>query len=251
LYLLTAHTTINISSQQTGEYIQVNWNPYGGCPVSGYQLYRAAPGESFQYLTTINPASTNYTDTTFDCPLPYSYRVMATDLCGNTYTSYSDTSVTIPLNTLAGQIVDVIRSTVYENQSVLTEWKQPQIHPEKVAQFDIYRSTDNINFQYLESVPSVQTEFMDYNVDVQNEHYYYKILVINTCDIAEDLSGNTSTIILKGEMNDLYHVHLYWTPYEGWDTGVEYYILEQKDETGHWQFLKQVDGSTLFFDFQE
>ena len=248
---LTGHTTINVSSISSGTNILVSWTPYGGCPVSSYQLYRAAPGNQFNFLARLSPDSLTYLDTTFTCPIPYSYRVMATDLCGNTYTSYSDTSMTIPLNILEGQIVDVVRSTVIENLSVLTEWKQPLIHPEKVAQFDIYRSTDNSNFYFIESIPSVQTDYMDYNVDVQNEHYYYKILVINTCDIGEDLSGITSTIILKGEMNEARQIHLGWTPYEGWENGVEYYIIEKMDENGNWQLLRQVDGNILKYDYQK
>ena len=155
------------------------------------------------------------------------------------------------MNILQGQVVDVIRSTVVENLSVLSEWKQPLVHPEKVAQFDIYRSTDNSNFYFLESVPSVQTDYMDYNVDVQSEHYYYKILVVNTCDVDEDLSGITSTIILKGEMDEARQVLLTWTPYDGWESGVEYYIIERIDENGNWQLLKQVDGNILKYKYQE
>ncbi len=248
---LIAHTTINVSSQQSGTGISVSWTPYAGCPVSSYQLFRAAPGEDFSYVTTVSSDTLHYLDTNFVCPVPYAYKIMATDLCGNVYTSYSDTSLTYPLNTLEGQIVDVIRSTVVDNATVLTEWKQPVVHPEMVASFDIYRSVDNSNFFYLQTLPSVQTDFMDYDVDVQNKHYYYKILVANTCNISEDLSGITSTIILKGEMNELRHVHLGWTPYEGWDTGVDYYILEKKDADGHWQIMRQVDGNTLNLDFQE
>ena len=249
--LLQSHTTINVTSINSGTNIRVNWTKYGGCPVSSYQLYRSAPGEQYNFLATLPPDSLNYLDTTFTCPVTYSYRITATDLCGNTYTSFSDTSVTTPLNIFEGQIVDVVRSTVIENVSVLTEWKQPLIYPEKVAQFDIYRSTDNSNFFFIESIPSVQTEYMDYNVDVQNEHYYYKILIINTCNIAEDLSGNTSTIILKGEMDDSRQVQLQWSPYIGWESGVEYYIIEKKDENGNWQLLRQVEGNILKYKHQE
>jgi len=248
---LTAHTTINVSSAPLGNDIFVNWTPYGGCPVSSYKIYRCEPGSSFQYLTTVPGDSLNYLDTTFDCPLPYSYKILGTDLCGNPYESYSDTSQTIPFNTLADQVVDVIRSTVVDNDYVLTEWKQPVVHPEKVARFDIYRSTDDQNFAFQTSVPSVQTDYIDHNVDVQNLHYYYKILVINTCDIDEDLSTNTSTILLKGEMDETRLVHLHWSPYKGWDQGVEFYILEKQDENGNWQFLKQVDGETNSYEDQQ
>ncbi len=248
---LTEHTTINISASPSGGDIQVSWAPYGGCPVSSYQVYRASPGEQFNYLATVSSNTFSYLDSDFICPWEYSYKVMATDLCGNTYTSYSDTAAARPLNILAGQVVDVVRSTVVENVSVLTEWSQPEVHADMVVQFDIYRSTDNANFYFLESVPAVQTDYMDYNVDVQNEHYYYKILVRNTCDIAEDLSGNTSTIILQGVMDEDRQVHLNWTPYEGWENGVEYYIIEKIDENGNWQLLKQVDGNILRYDYQD
>jgi hypothetical protein len=92
---------------------------------------------------------------------------------------------------------------------------------------------------------------MDYDVDVQNNNYYYKILVVNDCNAEAALSGNTSTILLKGEMDAGRQVHLTWTPYNGWENGVEYYILEKRDENGHWQVLRQVDGSILFYDHQE
>ena len=248
---LTAHTTVNISSQRSGTGIAVDWTQYGGCPVNTYQLYRAAPGEPFRYIATLPGDKFSYLDSGFVCPVPYRYKVIATDLCGTSYTSWSDTSQTFPLNTLEDQIVDVVRSTVVDNKTVLTEWKQPEVHPEQVAQFDIYRSTDNTNFSYLTSVPSVQTDFMDYNVDVQSTNYYYKVLVINTCNIEEGLSEHTSTILLKGNMDEFRQVHLNWTPYKGWVTGVEFYILEKLDENGHWQLLKQVDGETFRYEYQE
>jgi PKD repeat protein len=248
---LTAHTTINVSSFPVSEKIRVKWTPYGGCPVSSYRIYRYKHGDEPQYLATVPYDSLAYTDTTFDCPYPYSYRILATDLCGTTYTSYSDTSRTIPLNIFDNQVVDVIRSTVVDNKSVLTEWLPPVILPEKVAQYDIYRSTDDVNYSFIRSVPSVQNDFMDHDVDVQNEHYYYKILVVNTCNIQEDFSPLTSTILLKGEMNEARQVELDWSPYTGWQNGVEFYILEKLDPNGHWQVLKRVDGSVTRYNYQE
>ena len=73
----------------------------------------------------------------------------------------------------------------------------------------------------------------------------------NLCNIDEDLSGHTSTIVLKGTMDEMRQVHLNWTGYKGWSSGVEYYILEKLDENGHWQILKQVDGETYRYDYQE
>ncbi len=248
---LTAHTTINVSSRPVNTDIRVSWTPYSGCPVGSYQIFRYEQGDAPQYLGTVPADSLAYTDTTFDCPYPYSYRIMATDLCGTAYTSYSDTSRTIPLDIFADQVVDVIRSTVVENQSILTEWMPPTVQPDKVMQYDIYRSSDNINYSYVATVPSVQNDFMDYDVDVQTFHYYYKIMVVNTCNITEELSPLTSSILLKGIMNDARQVELEWSPYSGWESGVEYYVLEKLDENGHWQVLKRVDGTITRYNYQE
>ena len=250
---LTAHSTINVSSQRAamGAGIDVQWNAYGGCPVNNYMIYRCRPGEAFSYLVTVPSATLSYLDSTFVCPYEYAYKITATDLCGNQYNSNSDTSHTIPLNTFANQMVDVVRSTVVDNTFVLTEWKQPDVQPDKVVQFDLYRSIDNINFSFIKSVSPMQTDYFDYDVDVQTSRYYYKVLVINTCDIAEDLSGITSTIILRGEMFEDRSVHLGWTKYLGWENGVDYYIIEKQDEMGNWTLLKQVPGSTTEYSYQE
>ncbi len=248
---LNAHTTVNISSYAVGTDIQVNWTPYGGCPVATYQIFRGVLGEPLNYLATVPGNSYSYLDTAFGCPFTYSYRVLATDLCGNIYTSYSDTSVTKPLDIYSDQKVEVVRSTVVDNEYVLTEWKAPTILPEQVLQYDIFRSTDNSNFSFLTSVGPQQTDFSDHQVDVQQNRYYYKIQVINTCGIDEDLSTNTSTIVLRGDMDEGRRVYLQWSPYDGWESGVEYYVIEKKDGSGNWMRLKQLPGNTTQYDYQE
>jgi PKD repeat protein len=251
---LTAHSTINVSSQRAGQGIAVSWNPYGGCPVNTYKISRCRAGagpSTWELLAEVPSSTLNYLDTSFDCPYGYAYRITATDLCGNPYISNSDTSITIPEDIFADQKVDMVRSTVVENLSVLTEWLPPVVHPEKVVQYDLYRSTDNVNFHYLTSLSPMQTDYMDNDVDVQTAHYYYKIRVLNTCDIAEDLSGNTSTILLKGTESEDYNITLKWNPYMGWDTGVDYYIIEKMEDGGSWQLLKKVDGTVIDYTYHE
>jgi hypothetical protein len=120
-----------------------------------------------------------------------------------------------------------------------------------VVQYDLYRSMDNVNFSYLTSISPLQTDYIDNDVDVQTSHYYYKILVQNTCDIYEGLSGNTSSILLEGKESDDYQITLQWSPYIGWDTEVDYYILEIKDEFGNWQFLKKLNGDIRKYSYRD
>jgi PKD repeat protein len=251
---LTAHSTINVLSQRAAQGIAVSWNPYGGCPVTSYRISRCRAGiglSSWEFLADVSASTLSYLDTSFDCPYGYAYRITATDLCGNPYISNSDTSITIPEDIFADQKVDMVRSTIVDNQSVLTEWIPPAVHPEKVVQYDLYRSTDNANFHYLTSVSPMQTDYLDNDVNVQASHYFYKIRVLNTCDIAEDLSGNTSTILLKGKESEDYNITLKWNPYIGWDTGVDYYIIEKLEDGGSWELLKKVDGNVIDYTYHE
>lgn len=247
---LNAHSTINVSSARQGNFINVTWNSYGGCSVSSYQIYRRDPyNTQWQYIDAVSPVTLSYLDTSFSCPWEYSYRIMATDLAGLPFTSWSDTSITYPINLLDNQVVDVVRSTVVNNQYVLTEWLPPVVHPEAVTQFDLYRSTDNNNFSYVTSLPAQQTDYTDYNVDVQTEHYYYKIEVQNICNISEALSGNTSTIVLDAHQELDRSIQLNWSPYNGWTNGVDFYIIERQLPDGTWKFISRVQGNITQFGF--
>ncbi len=245
---LIANTTINISTQTMAENIKVYWTPYEGCTLSKYTLYRTDPGATPQLIATLSPDSLSYLDTTLRCPYGFSYRVTANDLDGRPYISNSDTAIGTPVNSFANQVVDVVRTTVVDNQFVLTEWKKPVVKPESVVQYDLYRSSDNANFFYLTSIPSVQTDYTDYNVDVQKYNYYYKVLVINQCDISVNLSDISSSILLSGEVSDDYVFRLRWTDYKHWANGVDHYVIEKQNADGSWTTVGKVNGTTTGFE---
>lgn len=247
----TAHTTINVTAQEQGQKIQVNWTPYGGCPVASYEINRVdVQSGTSQFLASVPASQLSYMDENLSCPFPYSYRITARDLCGNPYTSLSDTSIAVPENTLANQKVDVVRSTVVFNKSVLTEWGVPNMAPDRVLQYNILRSTDNLNFSLIASVPASVHSYIDDQVDVDKQYYYYKVDVISDCNLAGLVSNNSSSILLQ---SDWVHekTKLWWTEYNQWDTGVDYYTIEKKDDNGQWIQVKIVNGTTLETDLDE
>ena len=149
-----AHTTINVTAWAASQTINVTWNAYSGCGVASYEITRVeTENGSSQIIAIVPPSQLSYADTGLNCPFNYSYRIKATDLCGNNYISWSDTSIAKPQNVFTEQKVDVVRSTVVFNKSVLTEWGDPNIPLSRVMQYDILRSTDSINYTLLASVP--------------------------------------------------------------------------------------------------
>jgi len=142
----------------------------------------------------------------------------------------------------------VVRSTVIANNSILTEWLAPTVEPNKVTQYEIYRSEDLVNYTLIATVPAQQTDYMDYDVDVHAKNYFYRIDVINVCNIQAIISNDGSSILLRGNGLQDGGVHLYWTPYYGWNTPVEKYIIERLDENGQWQVIGNVNGTVTTFD---
>lgn len=250
---LEEHCTVNISAQGVNDDILLSWTPYIGAQPETYSVYRIEATMSGPLLVGTVPGNVlTLNDTTLACPNFYSYRVKANKLNGQTTVfSNSDTCIAKPVNNvLVQQKVDVVRSTVIDNSKVLTEWKAPALSPEKVAGYAIYRSTNNSTFSLLANVSAAARDYVDEAVDVNAQNYYYKIKVLNFCDIVSMESNKSSSILLKAELIDG-AVNLNWTGYDGWNMGVDYYIIEKMNENGQWETIKKVDGDKLQYEDNE
>lgn len=245
---LQEHCTINVTAKGVDDHIQVSWTPYIGASVSTYSVYRMDTSTYQSILITTVPSNVlTIDDTTMYCPLYYSYRIKANNLNRNFIGSNSDTCITKQsFNILSQQQADVVRSTVINNSEVLTEWNAPVIAPKAITGYSIFRSTDNIHFSFLTDVPSFVNQYVDKDVDVNAQNYFYKIEVNNTCNVVALASKKSSSILLKAELIDG-NAQLSWTEYEGWDMGVEYYIIEKMNERGEWELIKKVDGDQLMY----
>jgi PKD repeat protein len=248
---LTAHTTVNISASVNKENINLSWTPYKGANISSYSLFRVTPDkESLQLVAIVPSTQLKYTDTSWTCPIPYSYRVVANNIGGDSLMSFSDTSIAIPVNLFKDQKVDVVRSTVVDNKSVLTEWKAPTVLPGKVSGYRIYRSLNGFDYKLITTVSPVETSYMDNDVDVSKQNYFYRIEPANECDI-QAMQGLHGSSILLGVRNYDDRVQLDWTGYDGWTKGVGYYVIERMRSDGTWETVGKVDGKRTTFDDEQ
>lgn len=245
---LQEHCTINVTAKGISDHIQVNWTPYIGASVNTYSIYRIEAGSPSTVLIATVPSDVlTVIDTNMYCPLEYSYRIKANNLNKNAISSNSDTSIAKPpYNILSQQKVDVVRSTVIDNSTVLTEWNTPSIAPKAITEYSIYKSTNNIDFVFLTNVSSLIHQYIDNNVDVNAGNYFYKIEAKNSCGVATLGSNKSSSILLKAELING-NIQLNWTKYDGWDMGVDYYIIEKMNGQGEWEIIKKVDGNQLMY----
>lgn len=248
---LEEHCTMDVTAKGIKDRIKVSWTPYKGASVGTYSVYRMEIGKPASVLVATVPSTVlSIVDSNVCVSLDFSYRIKANNLNGSLIYSHSDTSISnAPYNILAQQQVHVVRSTVINNKEVLTEWDTPVIAPQKITGYDIYRSTDNINFTFLTNVTSLVHDYIDADVDVNAQNYYYKIEAKNACNVRTLPGNKSSSILLKAELKDG-NVQLNWTKYEGWDMGVDYYIIEKMNEQGEWKVIKTVDGNQLIYELK-
>lgn len=243
LSLLRAHETVLVNAVAGFQSVALSWSPYGGCSISGYEIFRKENGGTFVSIGTVDSTTLSYIDSSTFCPYEYFYKVKALEVCGNSaYDSWSNTPSATPTSLISDQYVDIVRSTVVENQYILTEWLPPAILPGSVLGYDVFRSTDEITYSLIASVTSLVLDYSDYNVSVNTQDYYYKVLVKNSCDI-NSKEGLIGSSVLLRKLEDPSGNSLKWTKYIEWNTGVQYYVIEKLDQFGVWKEIDRVPGT--------
>ncbi|MFN5323585.1 MAG: PKD domain-containing protein [Bacteroidota bacterium] len=250
----TSHSTVNLEVDMGNSSPQLQWNNYGGCtPVGGYLVQRMdEEGTSWNNLAILPSNVTTYQDSSVYCTDSVTYRITSLDLCGlPIFDAFSDIEDVLAPGSLLIQRVDMVRSTVEDDAWVLTEWSAPSLAPQLVTGYELFRSTDNVNFSRIAVLPAVQTSYEDYDVTVKSQNYYYRVKVSNTCSLEASSGFESSSILLMAQPDERYGIQLRWTPYKNWSTGVDEYVIEEwNSQSGTWEYVKTVDGSTTESDVQ-
>lgn len=243
----SAHCTVNIESKTNADNtIDLVWTPYKGKIVSQYRLFRKEESGSVTEEIGIVPGTvTNFRDTGIFCPVSYRYFLRAEGLNGQWHVeSSSDYDIALPIqNLFTDQQVDASRATVVNDSVILTEWAAPKVMANRVNGYRILRSTDNQHFQEIAKVPAYQKSYLDENVDVDHQKYYYRIFATNACGLEGRKGQFSDNIVLQASQSELFKVQLRWTHYEGWGkNGVGFYIIEKQGPDGSWEFVNQTLG---------
>lgn len=243
---LTSHTSMNLKVAVQSGVPVLEWNFYDGCQVDNYEIYRRdQPAGAFQYIGSVGNLNNSFTDSTVYCDMNVRYVIRATNLCGEGFEAWSDEEeLTVP-GVLALQKVDMVRSTVMDDSYVFTEWAPPALAPGLVTGFVLSKSIDNVNFTVIDTLAPGETSYSDYDVNVKEQYYFYRIKVNNICGIESSQGLESSSILLVGGVDGQGQTLLRWSPYKKWDSGVDYYVIERLDEFGQWQTVRIVNGDVL------
>lgn len=241
---LTTYKSIYLEAAAGDSSILLTWTPYAGHKFDHYDILRKMDGGSWEQIAKLSPEKTTFSDTEDLCPTNYTYLIIARNLNGLDFHSMSNERSAKPKrNVFLDQQVEIVRTTVVDNTSVLTEWKDPEIGPDKVLYYQVWRADENGNFTLLNQMPNGSHAYYDKEARVEENSYTYKISVINTCDVQGKLSNKGKSILLKKE-TDQYINHLNWTEYEEWEDGVGEYLLQKKNENGEWETIEHFSPGT-------
>lgn len=241
---IQSHTTMLAIATAGKMKVQLNWTPYNGCSVSGYEIYRREQSSSVESLIgNVSSADTSYLDTTAYCPVNYTYRIKALNVCSDQrFASWSNDTSALPFSDVTEQKVVLTRTTVVNNSYTLTEWSQPELYPWLVSRYLIFRSCDSISYTLIASVPAELLQYEDHSAHVNAERYFYKVAVENICGTAGIPGGPGTSILLKAvQANSKYRFQ--WTEYREWENGVDHYTLEKLNDAGNWVPVRQLNSA--------
>jgi len=241
------HCTIDLEATPGIDLVNLNWNAYVGWgQVDEYDIYRVSGYNQANalYVGSVPGNQTTYVDTAVTCNNIYCYRIRARELGGFMKESYSDTSCATPIHIPNQLPMKICAASVVRDSFVEITWDFPPIN--NPMMYFLEKSLDGNGWFQLAALPPTQFSYIDTDVSVDDESYYYRIAVLDSCGDLSPWSNIGRTILLTGENNN--GPTLYWNPYEEWDFGIEDYEIEVfNDLLGVWQFVINEDGESVTF----
>jgi PKD repeat protein len=252
--ILQEHCTINVNAvARLNNIIDIDWTPYVGRVPGAYIVLRTDESANLtENLGVISGDSTHFADITVVCPVKYRYDILAIELDGILHLeSKSDFDIpNIITNPFLSQLVNIGRSTVLNNEKILTEWSVPDTLQDDIISYSIYRKEIDGAFELISNVPPAQHYYIDSEVDVNKTKYVYQIVAENSCNSEAGFGVTGDNIVLSIDQKlELYNL-LEWTPYLGWgEAGVDFYIIEEQKSDGTWISVDSVPGTiNSYFD---
>lgn len=224
LYYSKPHCSVHLDvdeSVRTATYLR--WNHYEGWDsIAAYKVYRAAIGEDYIHLATVPGNQNFYNDSNF-CDSTYRYGVTAVSQKRG-FHSNSNTLEYSPEYTYQDVPLEVTLASVLDNKHVITHW-QPSKQLGNV-EYLISRREEGDGKKRVWNTTS-DTFIIDKRAKIHDFHYSYRIKVKDQCDNIAGRSNMGRSILLGVEQAGD-RVYLRWNPYQHWDQGVDYYILQVK-----------------------
>ena len=197
--------------------VRLGWNPYINMKntLAQYEIYYSE--NSGPYLLSGTTTLTNYVHNNLNQNSSYSFFVRAV----NSNRSASSTSNTISFFAKAQPVptFSYVKSvSVTESEDIRISIKADSLN--YFSGIEIYKATDPNNtfilLGYLNRNALGEYSITDYDVNPDEENYYYKALIIDSCGLRSVESSYSKSILLTAKANNNRTNLLNWTSYENY-----------------------------------
>jgi len=236
---LTSHIDI------CGGNISLNWTPYINMSpaISGYTIFVSENNGPFTILDTNAASITNYIHSNLTPLSNYCYYIQAFNNDGKTSTS--NIVCIVASSPMQPKYVYLKSATVVNNSYVkVTFFVDTTAY---VSSYKILRA-DNATGPYTQIAtmpPSLapNVSYSDMSAIVTLNSYFYKVVVVDSCNVEVLTSNIGRTILLVAEGLGNMTNELTWNDYEAWSGNVDSYSIYRKVD-GNFEPLVNVPFGT-------
>ncbi|MCF8365040.1 MAG: gliding motility-associated C-terminal domain-containing protein [Bacteroidales bacterium] len=225
-------TTILITSidfDLCSNSVTLEWIKYRNMlsQLGGYWVLASENGRPFSVVGTTSASQNYYTHSNLTANVTYTYKIRAFNE-NESRTSTSCERAVTSQTYAKPEMTRIAFATVENDEHIKLVWETDGA---PISKFQILRTETGSNFAFLAELEdlvsfSPPTTFIDSTADFNAKSYYYSIEVFDFCEKKHLTSENIArTIYLSGEKTGGSEITITWNPYEGWDTGVEKYVI--------------------------
>ncbi len=250
--MVDQQNTIHLTSQVDicGGNVTLNWTPYVNMTpaISGYYIYVKENNGSLTLLNTNTASATSFIHNNLTPSSEYCYFIRAFNDDGKTSTS--NTVCVMAIAPMQPEFVYLKSATVVNNSYIdVSFFVDTSAY---VSLYKIFRA-DNVSgpFVQIATLPPSTTAnitYSDMSAIVTYSSYYYKIIVLDSCN-NESLTSNIgrSILLLAEGLGDMTN-EIVWNDYEAWSGNVESYSLYRKVD-GNFEPLVNIPfGTNTYLD---
>lgn len=210
--------------------VLLEWTAYVGWNVYEYQIFASINGGASTMITTVDGTKTNFTHRDVVAGVTYVYYIKAIMLNGD-YTSRSNAVSVYTDMPEPPSFLNADYATVFQDNIIRLEFKVDTAADE--VAYKILRNKD----ENLEDFDTIATKTLadlkgdlimhDDNINT-NEVHFYKLIMINTCNVPFSMESNIcSNMLVTASANPNLTNDIVWTNYFDWRGGVNFYEVHR------------------------
>jgi gliding motility-associated-like protein len=241
------NAVLNLNASMLG-VPQLSWNsPFtGSVPTGNVSIFRSIAGAPYELFAIMPITATNRNDTLYgQCDeITVAYMVRYdTDVC--------QMQSTVRQNEFRDNLAPprpVIETvTVDENDNVITYWNAvnvPDLNFYRVQKIDVIQQ----QFINIGTIPAGQPTQFTYTEANPNQSTTIGVIAFDQCGNEASFGTAVTTMFLEASYTECdLNVLLSWSPYEGWQQGVQKYVIYASIDGGAPVEIAEMGFQSLFY----